>query len=283
MNRVIYSCWAGHVVRPDPPLLDRQDGGNLWVEPARPVWDRTDLEPKELIGWQLLVAATAQAMLEGLPQLDGGCLNYWDAGNWSLHPSAEPVGPKRGTDHRGLHLHLMGRSRTAVSPAWTFGEAPLFPRWSEREQAARAYEALTVGECGRIVRRLTKVLQETLSPFPRIGSAPGRRASAVHFQCPATSPMNAHVSARWLRAPTPRRGHSGLSLTSDPASIIEVRDTEKDRAKPVRRSLRQSSSAFKELQSSRAILVPFLEDRVLFEGHRAKASPAKASPPPSHS
>jgi hypothetical protein len=35
--------------------------------------------------WSFLVTAAGKAMLDVLPQLQGGCINYFDAGNWQLH------------------------------------------------------------------------------------------------------------------------------------------------------------------------------------------------------
>ena len=82
----ILSCIGGDVVLPDPllVLVDRIDGGNLIVNPQRPVWERSELTALELTQWSYLVAATGRAMLDVLPQLAGGCINYWEAGNWAL-------------------------------------------------------------------------------------------------------------------------------------------------------------------------------------------------------
>jgi len=41
-----------------------------------------------------------QAMLKVLPQLESGCINYWEAGNWALNFEAEPRGPKIAPVHR---------------------------------------------------------------------------------------------------------------------------------------------------------------------------------------
>ena len=63
-----------------------------------------------------------RAMLETLPQLVGGCLNYWDAGNWALNPAAEPAGPKDPRIARVLHQRSpasreASRSDVAAGPA----------------------------------------------------------------------------------------------------------------------------------------------------------------------
>src|SRR5829696_2875375 len=77
---VLFSCDGGDIVLPDARLLlvSRLDGGNLVVNPPRRVWERSALTPPELTRWAALVAAAGRAMLETLPQLEGGCINYWE-------------------------------------------------------------------------------------------------------------------------------------------------------------------------------------------------------------
>jgi hypothetical protein len=117
MSATLFQCRGGRLVLPARTLVlvSREDGGNLVVEPPRPVWERSELEPDELTAWSTLVAAAERAMLDVLPQLADGCINDWEAGNWALNEAAPPVGPKTGPRHRSLHLHLLGRSRTARS------------------------------------------------------------------------------------------------------------------------------------------------------------------------
>ena len=81
------------------------------VSPPRSVWERGELAPTKLTFWSFLVTAAGQAMLEVLPQLQGGCINYWEAGNWALNHASEPVGLKQAKEHRRVHLHLLGRGR----------------------------------------------------------------------------------------------------------------------------------------------------------------------------
>jgi diadenosine tetraphosphate (Ap4A) HIT family hydrolase len=163
MSRPLFGCAGGRLVLPDRTLVlvDRRDGGNLIVDPPRPVWDRSALAPAELSAFSFLVAAAGRAMMEALPQLDGGCVNYWDAGNWALHEDAEPPGPKRGPTHRRLHLHLLGRSRTASDPDWRWGEAPRFPDFASRHAWASRFERLTPPECRAVVERVSQLLTGT--------------------------------------------------------------------------------------------------------------------------
>jgi hypothetical protein len=156
----LFRSEGGTIVLPDESLVlcDRRDGGNLIVNPPREVWDRSELTRDELTMWSFLVAATGRAMLDTLPQLAGGCINYWDAGNWALNEAAEPVGPKNGREHRRVHLHLIGRSPVASNPAMRWGEAPFFPPFQDRYQWAAGNQRLTADECAAVVARARTVL-----------------------------------------------------------------------------------------------------------------------------
>ena len=151
---------GGEIVLPprDLVLVDRLDGGHLCVHPPREVWERSELTPEELTQWSFLVAATGRAMLETLPQLHEGCLNYWEAGNWSLNDQAEPRGLKIPRRHRRVHMHLFGRSRSARSAAWEWGEAPRFPHFADRFTWAASHQLLEPDEGRAIVARTEQVL-----------------------------------------------------------------------------------------------------------------------------
>lgn len=156
----LLSCAGGVVLLPGKLLNDRRDGGHLLVNPPRPVWERSELSPAELTNWSFLVAATGQAMLETLPQLEGGCLNYWEAGNWALHEQAAPAGPKTPRDHRRVHLHIFGRSPTATHPDWRWGESPRFPDFVESQAWSSQFEGFRPEECAAIQSRLRVLLVE---------------------------------------------------------------------------------------------------------------------------
>lgn len=162
MSHVLFRNVGGSVTLPDPRtiMIDRRDGGQLVVYPPRRVWDRTALDAAELTQWNLLVAATAAAMLDTLPQLRNGCVNYWDAGNWALNVEASPAGPKVGSAHRVLHQHLVGRSPESTDPSWAWGESPFFPRFSDRFTWSQGKAPFTPAECTTLVARLAHVLVE---------------------------------------------------------------------------------------------------------------------------
>ncbi len=160
MSITLFRCLGGEIGLPNNTLVlvDRADGGNLIVNPPREVWERSELSAAELTRWSFLVAATGRAMIDTLPQLNGGCVNYWEAGNWALNEQANPIGPKTAPESRRVHLHLLGRSRAAKDPSWQWGEAPRFPDFVDRHRWAEKFERLTPDECAAIVSHAEELL-----------------------------------------------------------------------------------------------------------------------------
>lgn len=161
MSKRIFNCKGGDIVLPNKELVlvSREDGGNLIVNPPREVWERSELSKDELTLWSFLVAATGQAMLEVLPQLTNGCINYWEAGNWALNDAAEPKGlRKTPREYRKVHLHLLGRNPASLNPLLKWGESPKFPDFVERFEWARNHERLTAEECLKILTRVKILL-----------------------------------------------------------------------------------------------------------------------------
>jgi len=158
MSRIVFESQSGSVVCPDKVLCDRRDGGHLIVNPRRPVWERSALTTGELLAWSVLVAATGQAMLDVLPALEGGCLNYWDAGNWSLNDLAAPAGHKRPVEHRRVHQHIFGRSPRAQHDDWRWGESPRFPGFADSDAWCAQFAPLTPDECDAIATRTAALL-----------------------------------------------------------------------------------------------------------------------------
>jgi hypothetical protein len=195
MSHVLIRTAGGTVALPDPAtiMIDRSDGGQLVVHPPRRVWDRTALTRDELEAWNLLVAAVARAMLDTVPALAGGCLNYWDAGNWALNDAADPPGPKTGPAHRVLHLHLCGRSPQSDDPSWRWGEAPLFPAYTDRLAWSHGKWPFTPDESTAIVARAAEVLRTVYGVADAQGLAsracgkcsyPAPEADVVDGWCP---------------------------------------------------------------------------------------------------
>jgi diadenosine tetraphosphate (Ap4A) HIT family hydrolase len=146
------------VVLPKSVFLDRADGGHLIVNPPRKVWERSELSAAELVQWSFLVAAVGRAMIDVLPQLEGGCVNYFEAGNWALNELAPPKGPKRAPDHRRVHMHIFGRSRSARHPSWRWGEAPRLPDYKDRAAWTRGFAPLEAAECEAILERVRVIV-----------------------------------------------------------------------------------------------------------------------------
>jgi hypothetical protein len=163
MSVKIFKCTGGEIVLPgrELVLVDAGDGGNLIVNPPRRVWERSELTPGELAAWSFLVAAAGKAMLESLPQLRDGCLNYWEAGNWALNRSAEPMGvTKTAKKFRQVHLHLLGRNPRSANQSLEWGEAPMFPKFVDRFRWAENNKRLGPEECLKIVTRVKVILIE---------------------------------------------------------------------------------------------------------------------------
>lgn len=158
VTKAIYRGAGGTVLLPSTVFLDREDGGHLIVKPPRKVWERSELSALELAHWCFLVSAFGRAMIDVLPQLEGGCVNYFDAGNWALNDAAPPRGPKRAREHRRMHMHIFGRSPRSKHPAWRWGEAPKLPDYKDRKSWAARFRPLQAQECAAIVERARALL-----------------------------------------------------------------------------------------------------------------------------
>jgi len=156
--QALLECSGGNLVVPGLILNDRVDGGHLVVNPPREVWERSELTPGELKAWSFLVAATGRAMLDVLPQLEGGCLNYWEAGNWALNDAAPPAGPKDVKQCRRVHLHVFGRSRNPRGSDWRWGESPRFPDYIGSREWAAKHAPIDERERAKVARRVAEIL-----------------------------------------------------------------------------------------------------------------------------
>ena len=89
----------------DHPLIDRDDGGHIKINPVVKVKNRQELSPKQAIELMRLGIVVGQAMTKIMNEhgVDIGIINYQDNGNWSVF---KPEGSY-------LHLHLFGRAKSA--------------------------------------------------------------------------------------------------------------------------------------------------------------------------
>jgi hypothetical protein len=163
IQHILINNSGGIVALPSKPMNMRGDGGHLLVNPPRQVWERSELNVSELTQWACLVAATGQAMLETLPQLEGGCINYWEAGNNSLNELAHPQGIKNPRLHRKMHLHVFGRSKDAGHADWKWGEPPQFPRFASSATWAAQFSPLSSDECAAIQARIQELIATKFS------------------------------------------------------------------------------------------------------------------------
>ena len=162
MSLILFSCNGGHLVLPDRAslLVEPRERRQPVVNPPRAVWERSELTPAELTCFAFLVAAAGRAMIDVLPQLEGGCINYWEAGNWALNDEAEPKGARtRGRIARCTCICSAEARVDRSGVAW--GESPRFPRFADKESWAAAFERLTAGECYQIVSRTDTLLRTT--------------------------------------------------------------------------------------------------------------------------
>src|SRR5689334_1279270 len=83
------------------PLVDRNDGGHITIDPKFKVSNRQDLTSREAIELMRLTMIVGEAMTIVMNRhgVDIGRINYQDNGNWSVFT---PEGPQ-------LHYHLYGR------------------------------------------------------------------------------------------------------------------------------------------------------------------------------
>ena len=114
---IIYETPNFIVEAVNQPLVSREDGGHISINPKVRVKDRTLLSPKLAIELMYLTMLIGEAMEIGLNKrgIDIGRINYQDNGNWGVF---KPEGPF-------LHVHLYGRAKSAKIQK--YGEACKFP------------------------------------------------------------------------------------------------------------------------------------------------------------
>ena len=100
------------------PLVCRNDGGHIIINPKVKVATRQELSPKLAIELMRLTIVAGSAMTTALIKLgvDIGRINYQDNGNWAVFL---PEGPT-------LHIHLYGRAKNAIHQK--YGDACFFPQ-----------------------------------------------------------------------------------------------------------------------------------------------------------
>jgi diadenosine tetraphosphate (Ap4A) HIT family hydrolase len=118
---VIYETNFYVIQSADYPLVDRNDGGHITIDPKFKVSTRQQLTTKQAIELMMLTIIVGEAMTTVMMRhgVDIGRINYQDNGNWAVF---NPEGPQ-------LHYHLYGRARSAVYQP--FGQTLHFPHKEE--------------------------------------------------------------------------------------------------------------------------------------------------------
>lgn len=133
----------------ETPLVDRNDGGHITIDPKFPVSTRQQLTPQQAIELMMLTIVAGEAMTTVMNKhgVDIGRINYQDNGNWAVF---KPEGPQ-------LHYHIYGRAKSAVHQP--YGQTLHFPHKDEFPELYKDLQPLTSGdvlEIGKEVKRLLK-------------------------------------------------------------------------------------------------------------------------------
>jgi diadenosine tetraphosphate (Ap4A) HIT family hydrolase len=133
MTNIIYMSDNFIVEAPCDPLVDRDDGGHIIIDPKTKITDRQQLTSSQAIELIRLTIVAGQAMKEVMTAhgVNIGRINYQDNGNWSVF---DPAGPS-------MHVHLFGRATTARYQK--YGEACHFPDKKSRPEFYRNFKPLT--------------------------------------------------------------------------------------------------------------------------------------------
>lgn len=134
----------------DRPLIDRNDGGHLTINPKVRVSTRQQLTARPAIELMRLTMIAGEAMTNVMNAhgVDIGRINYQDNGNWSVFLSEGPA----------LHVHIYGRAKSARYQ--TYGEALNFPH---REQYPELYDRLkplTPEDCAALTNEMLRIMKE---------------------------------------------------------------------------------------------------------------------------
>jgi len=121
LNMIIFESENYTVEAVEQPLVDRNDGGHITINPKFKVSNRQQLTPRQAIELMKLSIVAGEAMTKVLisRSVDIGRINYQDNGNWSVFNADGPQ----------LHLHLYGRAKSAKIQK--YGQACHFPHREE--------------------------------------------------------------------------------------------------------------------------------------------------------
>lgn len=134
----------------DYPLVDRNDGGHITIDPKFKVSTRQELTPRQAIELMRLTIVVGAAMGKVLNErgIDIGRINYQDNGNWSVF---QPEGPL-------LHYHLYGRAKSAVYQP--FGKTLYMPHKMENPDFYERFQPLTAEDVAAIRHEIIDLFEQ---------------------------------------------------------------------------------------------------------------------------
>jgi len=117
MQIPVYETENFYIQAATKPLIDRSEGGHMYIIPKVAVRDRTQLSPKLAIEYMKLSMVVGEALKSAMARrgVDIGIVNYQDMGNWGVFT---PEGPS-------LHMQVYGRATTATIQK--YGDAVQLP------------------------------------------------------------------------------------------------------------------------------------------------------------
>ena len=147
---LIYESENFIVQSADFPLVDRNDGGHITIDPKFKISIRQELSPKQAIELMRLTLVAGEAMTQTLIQhgVDLGRVNYQDNGNWSVF---KPEGPQ-------LHYHLYGRAKSAVYQK--YGQTLFMPHKDDEPGYYENFKPLAKEDVESISAEILKLLKD---------------------------------------------------------------------------------------------------------------------------
>lgn len=132
------------------PLVDRNDGGHLTINPKVRVSTRQELTASQAIELMRLTMIAGEAMTNVMNArgVDVGRINYQDNGNWSVFSPEGPV----------LHVHLYGRAKSATYQK--YGEALYFPHRAKHPELYDKLQPLNETDCAAMTAEILRLMKE---------------------------------------------------------------------------------------------------------------------------
>lgn len=144
----IYESKYFNIEAVDKPLVDRNDGGHIVINPKQRVSDLQKLLPVQAIELMRLLMVAGEAMSVALTKngIAIGRINYQDNGNWGVFLTEGP----------DQHFHLYGRAKNAIGQK--YGQALHFPHRNEQPELYEHLEPLTSDDILAIKTEIERLL-----------------------------------------------------------------------------------------------------------------------------